>query len=96
MQSKATLVKASLVTIIADRERDIYGEWYRIPDKKTHLLAVIALRAAVQTMQLILARDRSKTERPASDVFRDEEDNILVADNCPNFFMAKIQAFISK
>ena len=38
MRSKITLAKATLVTIIADRESDIYEEWYRIPDEKTHLL----------------------------------------------------------
>jgi hypothetical protein len=38
IRSKITLAKASLVTIIADRESDIYEEWYRIPDEKTHLL----------------------------------------------------------
>lgn len=35
---KKTLRRARLVTIIADRESDIYEEWDRIPDNKTHLL----------------------------------------------------------
>lgn len=38
IQSKVTLANASLVTIVADRESDIYEEWYRIPDERTHLL----------------------------------------------------------
>lgn len=36
--AKETLKKAALLTIIADRESDIYEEWYRIPDERTHLL----------------------------------------------------------
>ena len=39
--SKKTLGLASMVTIIADRESDIYEEWDRIPDDKTHLLTRI-------------------------------------------------------
>ena len=35
---KQNLKSAKLLTIIADRESDIYEEWYRIPDEKTHLL----------------------------------------------------------
>lgn len=35
---KACLRDAALVTIVADRESDIYEEWARIPDAKTHLL----------------------------------------------------------
>lgn len=38
LNGKRTLKAADLVTIVADRESDIYEEWYRIPDKKTHLL----------------------------------------------------------
>ena len=37
-QGKAHLKQARLLTIIADRESDIYEEWHRIPDEKTHLL----------------------------------------------------------
>lgn len=36
--AKKRLTKASMITIIADRESDIYEEWARIPDEKTHLL----------------------------------------------------------
>ena len=35
---KRCLDQAAMVTIIADRESDIYEEWDRIPDAKTHLL----------------------------------------------------------
>jgi hypothetical protein len=36
--SKDCLQRAALVTIVADRESDIYEEWDRIPDRRTHLL----------------------------------------------------------
>lgn len=36
--AKHCLEQASIVTIIADRESDIYEEWDRIPDDRTHLL----------------------------------------------------------
>lgn len=36
--AKQHLTEAKTLTIIADRESDIYEEWYRIPDEKTHLL----------------------------------------------------------
>lgn len=38
MLTKQTLNKVKKVTIIADRESDIYEEWVRIPDEKTYLL----------------------------------------------------------
>jgi hypothetical protein len=38
LEGKKTLKEAALVTIIADRESDIYEEWCRIPDERTHLL----------------------------------------------------------
>lgn len=37
-QAKRVLEKAKEVTIIADRESDIYEEWYRVPNERTHLL----------------------------------------------------------
>jgi hypothetical protein len=36
--AKHHLADAKMLTIIADRESDIYEEWYRIPDEKTYLL----------------------------------------------------------
>jgi hypothetical protein len=38
MEAKAVLAPARLVTIIADRESDIYEEWARLPDARCHLL----------------------------------------------------------
>lgn len=35
---KKNLGEAKLITVIGDRESDIYEEWYRIPDERTHLL----------------------------------------------------------
>jgi hypothetical protein len=41
LNSKKSLNMASKITIIADRESDIYEEWDRIPDDKTNLLTRI-------------------------------------------------------
>ncbi|MGD0026311.1 MAG: IS4 family transposase [Xanthobacteraceae bacterium] len=37
-QAKAVLVEASTVTVMDDREGDIYEKWARLPDQHTHLL----------------------------------------------------------
>ena len=37
-QAKAVLAEASMVTVMDDREGDIYEKWARLPDKHTHLL----------------------------------------------------------
>lgn len=37
-QAKAVLAHASMVTIMDDREGDIYEKWARLPDRHTHLL----------------------------------------------------------
>ena len=37
-KAKAVLSEADKMTIIADRESDIYEEWYRLPDERTYLL----------------------------------------------------------
>jgi hypothetical protein len=36
--AKDRFAQADMLTIIADRESDIYEEWSRLPDKKTHLI----------------------------------------------------------
>jgi hypothetical protein len=37
-RAKAALAKAAMVTVIDDREGDIYEKWARLPDRRTHLL----------------------------------------------------------
>jgi hypothetical protein len=37
-QAKAALTEAAMVTVIDDREGDIYEKWARLPDERTHLL----------------------------------------------------------
>jgi len=37
-QAKAVLAEAAMVTVIDDREGDIYEKWARLPDSRTHLL----------------------------------------------------------
>jgi hypothetical protein len=37
-QANRILKNANEITIVADRESDIYEEWYRVPNEKTHLL----------------------------------------------------------
>jgi Transposase DDE domain len=37
-QAKAVLSEACLVTVVDDREGDIYEKWARLPDTRTHLL----------------------------------------------------------
>ena len=36
-RAKAVLTKAAMVTVIDDREGDIYEKWARLPDRRTHL-----------------------------------------------------------
>jgi hypothetical protein len=35
---KAAMAKAAMITVIDDREGDIYEKWARLPDRRTHLL----------------------------------------------------------
>jgi Transposase DDE domain len=37
-QAKAVLAQAAMVTVVDDREGDIYEKWARLPDERTHLL----------------------------------------------------------
>lgn len=37
-KAKAVLAEAAMVTVLDDREGDIYEKWARLPDRRTHLL----------------------------------------------------------
>jgi len=37
-RTKAALAKAAMITVIDDREGDIFEKWARLPDRRTHLL----------------------------------------------------------
>jgi Transposase DDE domain len=37
-QAKTVLAKAAMVTVLDDREADIFEKWARLPDRRTHLL----------------------------------------------------------
>lgn len=65
-QAKKTLANAAMVTIIADRESDIYEEWARIPDAKTHVLTRVCRdRALAESGTLYAAID----QMPVQDVY---------------------------
>jgi len=65
-QAKEALCTAAMVTIIADRESDIYEEWARIPDAKTHLLTRICRDRALADAGKLYARiDQS----PVQDIY---------------------------
>ncbi len=47
--AKPCLSEAGMVTVVADRESDIYEMWARIPDAKTHLLVRACRDRAIET-----------------------------------------------
>ena len=53
MNGKKALKEAALLTVIADRESDIYEEWYRIPDERTHLLTRAGRDRKLNTERLL-------------------------------------------
>jgi hypothetical protein len=62
-QAKQTLKQAAMVTVIADRESDIYEEWARIPDEKTHLLTRVCRdRAVVESRSLYAYTDQLEVQ----------------------------------
>ncbi len=46
-RAKGGLAKAAMVTVIDDREGDIYEKWARLPDRRTHLLTRACRNRAV-------------------------------------------------
>lgn len=53
LEAKKHLSSAKLLTIIADRESDIYDAWYRLPDDKTHLLIRACYNRCLANGQLL-------------------------------------------
>ena len=53
---KKCLSEAAMVTIVADRESDIYEEWARIPDERTHLLTRACRDRTLATGDKLYAR----------------------------------------
>ncbi len=63
LQSKKLFAQVPMVTIIADRESDIYDEWCRIPDSRTHLLTRCSYdRALVGGDRLFRVLEQSKLQ----------------------------------
>ena len=58
-QTKKALSQAAMLTIVADRESDIYEEWARLPDAKTQLLTRICRdRVLAESGRLYAAIDQ--------------------------------------
>lgn len=57
-RAKATLRRARTVTIVADRESDIYEEWARLPDERCHLITRASRDRAVDGGRLFSIADR--------------------------------------
>lgn len=55
-KGKEVLAQAKQITIIADRESDIYEEWCRIPDEKTHLLTRACQDRALSNGERLFSR----------------------------------------
>jgi hypothetical protein len=69
---KAALAKAEKITVIDDREGDIYEKWARLPDRRTHLLtracrdrAIVDGGSLFATMAGFAERHRFKLDLPA-------------------------------
>ncbi len=52
---KHCLGEAAMVTVVADRESDIYEEWARLPDARTHLLTRVCRDRALATGGMLYA-----------------------------------------
>ncbi|MBK3661610.1 IS4 family transposase [Bradyrhizobium diazoefficiens] len=71
-RAKWGLTKASMITVIDDREGDIYEKWARLPDRRTHLLsracrdrATTGDRALFATMAALPEQHRLAIDLPA-------------------------------
>lgn len=65
-QAKKNLVNAAMVTVIADRESDIYEEWARIPDEKTHVLTRVCRDRALADFGTLYA---AIEQMPVQDIY---------------------------
>jgi hypothetical protein len=71
-RTKAALAKAAMITMIDDREGDIYEKWARLPDRRTHLLtracrdrAIVGGGTLFATMAGFATQHRFKLDLPA-------------------------------
>lgn len=71
-RAKWGLTKAAMITVIDDREGDIYEKWARLPDRRTHLLtracrdrATTADRGLFATMAAMPEQHRLTIDLPA-------------------------------
>ena len=71
-RAKWALAKAAMITVIDDREGDIYEKWARLPDRRTHLLtracrdrAVAGGGSLFATMAALREQHRFKLDLPA-------------------------------
>lgn len=62
-QAKSALAAAAMVTVVADRESDIYDEFVRVPDAKTHLLTRACRDRALATGGRLFAATDALPER---------------------------------
>jgi hypothetical protein len=62
-QAKESLAAAATVTVIADRESDIYDEFARLPDAKTHLLTRVCRDRKLITGECLYAATNALAER---------------------------------
>src|SRR5271168_1757160 len=71
-RAKAVLAKAAMITVIDDREGDIYEKWARLPDRRTHILTRACRDRAIAgggklftTMAGFAEKHRFKLDLPA-------------------------------
>jgi hypothetical protein len=60
-QARERLPEAALMTVVADRESDIYEMWSRLPDKRTHLL-IRACRDRALDLAAVDSDTKTKTK----------------------------------
>lgn len=61
---KQCLSEAAMVTVVADRESDLYEEWARLPDARTHLLTRACHDRTCRRRQAVCVAGRPTRARP--------------------------------